>query len=148
MYRPESPTTQSTVRSVISLLLLFSAFVPVAAIELKLGQEFYQIELATTPGQRQQGLMHRQRLAPGEGMLLVYEQAGNHRIWMKNMLIPLRVYWIDADFTVLDMQRLEPCTGSPCPIFSVAQDSKYVLELGDYDHPLAPGDRIEAIRVD
>jgi uncharacterized membrane protein (UPF0127 family) len=148
MYRSEAPTAQSVVSCVISLLLLFSAFVPVAAIELKLGQAFYQVEMATTPGQRQQGLMHRQQLAPGEGMLLVYPQAGDHRIWMKNMLIPLRVYWIDAEFTVIDMQRLEPCAGSPCPVYSVSRDSMYILELGDYDHPLAPGDRIEEIKVD
>jgi len=148
MYRSEPPTAQSFVNCVVSLLILFNLFVPVHAIELELGQSIYQVEMATTPGQRQQGLMHRQQLAPGEGMLLVYQQAGDHRIWMKNMLIPLRVYWIDEEFTVIDMQRLEPCVGPPCPVYSVTRDSRYILELGDYEHPLAPGDKIKEIRID
>ena len=41
--------------------------------------------------------------------MLVYPQAGDHRIWMKNMRIALRVYWIDEHFTVIGAQRLEPC---------------------------------------
>jgi uncharacterized membrane protein (UPF0127 family) len=56
------------------------------------------------------------------------------------------VYWIDADFNVIDMQRLEPCGEDPCPAFAVEVDSQYVLELGDYEHPLAPGDRIDGLR--
>jgi uncharacterized membrane protein (UPF0127 family) len=148
MYRPELPTGQSMLIAVTALLLLLSAFVPVAALELKLGQEFYQIELATTQGQRQQGLMHRLQLGPRQGMLLVYSQAGDHRIWMKNMVIPIRVYWIDASSVVIGVQRLEPCDAQPCPIFAVAGDSQYILELGDYDHPLEVGDRIENITGD
>lgn len=79
-------------------------------------------------------------------MLLVYPQPGDHRIWMKNVLIPLRVYWIDAGFNVIGMRRLEPCSADPCPVFAVEKDSQYVLELGDYDHPLAPGDSIDGLR--
>lgn len=81
-------------------------------------------------------------------MLFVYPQAGDHRIWMKNMLIPLRVYWIDANSVVIGVQRLEPCNVEPCPVYAVAGDSQYILELGDYDHPLDVGDKIENIRGD
>jgi uncharacterized membrane protein (UPF0127 family) len=148
MNRPELPIGQSVVIVVTTLLLLLSAFVPVAALELKLGQELYQIELATTQGQRQQGLMHRSRLGLRQGMLLVYPQAGDHRIWMKNMLIPIWVYWIDVSSVVIGAQRLEPCSAEPCPVYAVAGDSRYVLELGDYAHPLDVGDRIENISGD
>jgi uncharacterized membrane protein (UPF0127 family) len=63
------------------------------------------------------------------------------------MLIPLRVYWIDASSVVIGIQRLEPCNAEPCPVYAVAGDSLYVLELGDYDHPLDVGDKIENIRA-
>ncbi len=119
-----------------------------SALELKLSLETYQIEVANTPAQRQLGLMHRPHLAPDEGMLLVYPQAGDHQIWMKNMLIPLRVYWIDAGFEVIDVQRLEPCSSNPCPVYSASRDSKYILELGDYDHALAIGDGVMGIRIE
>jgi len=89
--------------------------------------------------------MYRQHLAPRQGMLLVYPQAGDHRIWMKNMRIPLRVYWIDENFVVVGQQRLQPCSASPCPVYSVPADTQYILELGDYEHRLEPGDKIEAL---
>jgi uncharacterized membrane protein (UPF0127 family) len=133
---------------VLILLLSFGIIDAVYALELKLGRDSYEVELATTPQQRQLGLMHRSQLGPRQGLLLVYPQAGNHRIWMKNMLIPLRVYWIDASSVVLGVQRLEPCSVEPCPIYAVAGNSKYILELGDYTHSLEVGDRIENIRGD
>ena len=128
------------------LFLLLSGLITVSAAELKLGAATtYEIELAVTPQQRRKGLMHRPELGPRQGMLLVYPAPGDRRIWMKNVLIPLRVYWIDASFTVIHAQRLEPCSGSPCPVYGASGDSLFVLELGDYEHPLAPGDRIEGL---
>jgi uncharacterized membrane protein (UPF0127 family) len=134
------------VLAALSLLLSLSSGACLAqTIELRLGQGSYEIELARTPQQRQRGLMYRQHLSPRQGMLLVYPQAGDHRIWMKNMRIPLRVYWIDENFVVVSVQRLQPCVESPCPIFSAPGDTRYVLELGDYEHHLATGDKIESI---
>jgi len=114
-------------------------------IELEVGQSAYQIELAVTPAQRRQGLMHRQQLDSRQGMLLVYSRAGDHRIWMKNMRIALRVFWIDDKFTVISAQRLQPCSSSPCPVYSAPRDARFILELGDYNHELATGDKIEGL---
>ena len=128
------------------LWLLTGVIGSVSALEIQLGEDIYQIEPAKTPAQRQQGLMYRSQLGPRQGMLLIYPQAGDHRIWMKNVLIPLRVYWIDASFEVIEVQRLEPCRAAPCPVYAASRDSQYVLELGDYHHPLAAGDKIEGLR--
>jgi uncharacterized membrane protein (UPF0127 family) len=114
-------------------------------VELEIGQSAYQIELAVTPAQRRQGLMYRQQLDSRQGMLLVYPRAGDHRIWMKNMRIALRVFWIDDKFTVIIGQRLEPCSSSPCPVYSAPRAARFILELGDYDHALAIGDKIEGL---
>lgn len=113
--------------------------------DLEIGQSTYQIELAVTSAQRRQGLMYRQRLDSRQGMLLVYPQTGDHRIWMKNMRLALRVYWIDEDFTVVSVQRLQPCSNSPCPVFSAPRPTRFVLELGDYEHAIGPGDTIEGL---
>lgn len=133
----------------IAVLLWFclaaSPLVASEIIELEFGQAEYQIELAVTRDQRRQGLMYRQRLDSRQGMLLVYAQAGDHRIWMKNMRIALRVYWIDDEFTVISVQRLLPCTSSPCPVYSAPRAARFILELGDYDHALAIGDKIEGL---
>jgi len=78
-------------------------------------------------------------------MLLVYQDAGDQRIWMKNMRITLRVFWIDDEFTVISVQRLEPCSDSPCPVFSAPRPARFVLELGDYEHALGPGDKLAGL---
>ncbi len=148
MVNPRSSFAPPIVPLILGLLLIFASFNVVHALELRLAQDDYQVELATSAEQRRLGLMHRSQLGPRQGMLLVYSQAGDHRIWMKNMLIPLRVYWIDASSVVIGVQRLEPCNVEPCPVYAVAGDSQYVLELGDYTHPLDVGDKIENIRGD
>jgi len=128
-------------------LLVLTPFNGIAAdfIEIDIDTDSYRIELARTPAQRRQGLMYRQRLDRYGGMMLIYPRSGDHRIWMKNMSISLRVYWIDSDYKVIDAQRLEPCRQDPCPVYSAAKFSKYVLELSDRDHRLQVGDRINEL---
>jgi uncharacterized membrane protein (UPF0127 family) len=142
------PLRQFIALLLLILLTLSGESRAAPTIELTLGSRVYQVELAMTSAERQQGLMYRPRLARRQGMLLVYQQADDYRIWMKNMLIPLRVYWIDAELTVIGIQRLEPCEYSPCPVYSVERESMYILELSDYDHPLAVGDRLIGIRLE
>lgn len=141
-------STKSKNRALAALFfLIFSSFACASprTIELKLGQASYQVELAMTPAQRRKGLMYRDQLARNEGMLLVYAQSGDHRVWMKNMRIPLRVLWIDESFMVLSVQRLNPCLASPCPVFSAPLPARYILELSDDDHAVKPGDKVEGL---
>ncbi|MDH3859511.1 MAG: DUF192 domain-containing protein [Gammaproteobacteria bacterium] len=116
-------------------------------IDIKIGQGSYRVELALTSAQRRQGLMHRERLAHNGGMLLVYPRPGDHRIWMKNMKIPLRVLWIDEQFKVLQIRRLVPCEASPCPVFSAPLPARYILELSDDEHDVKPGDEIVGLNA-
>ena len=138
------------IRSLAMAILLWScpatsSEVTGEVVQLEIGQSTYQIELAVTPAQRRRGLMYRQQLDSRQGLLLVYSRAGDHRIWMKNMRIALRVFWIDDEFKVISVQRLEPCSSSPCPVYSAPRAARFILELGDYDHALAPGDKIEGL---
>lgn len=137
-------------RSLIPVFLMLLAFLPLESfagryIELKTATATYRVELAQTPAARRRGLMMRNHLDRSSGMLLVYQQVDDHRIWMKNMLIPIRVYWIDSDARVVGTRRLEPWLEAPCPVYSVAGSSLYVLELSDHEHDLKPGDRIEGL---
>ncbi|TNF91173.1 MAG: DUF192 domain-containing protein [Gammaproteobacteria bacterium] len=147
-YQNSTRVTKSILGSV-ALLLASMPLIEVRAaefIQLEIGDQSYRIELALTSSERRQGLMQRNSLDRYGGMLLVYRQPGDHRIWMKNMRIPLRVYWIDSDFEVISMQRLEPCQSNPCPVFSATKPSSYILELSDDEHELRPGDRIEGLK--
>lgn len=125
------------------LVALFAADVEGEVLEereMRVNGQTYRVEMAVTSRQRQLGLMFRRELADDRGMLLVYPQSGDHRVWMKNMTIALRVFWLDEDFRVIASRRLEPCETSPCPVFGADSASRYILELNDRDHPVRIGD--------
>ncbi len=134
-------------RLLLLVAAMLAAEVAAAERDVTINAARYRIELATTAAARQVGLMHRQSLPADRGMLLVYPRDGEHAIWMKNMRIPLRVYWIDADYRVVAIRRLEPCAADPCPTFRPAVESRYVLELSDREHPIDVGDRLTGLRA-
>ena len=91
--------------------------------------------------------MFRDRLDKRQGMLFIYPRSGDHRIWMKNTLIPLTVVWIDETRTVIGIKKLAPCTADPCPSFGVSRPSKYVLELNNENHGLNLHQRLDGIGI-
>lgn len=60
----------------------------------------FTVEIARTPQEQAQGLMHRQSLAPDRGMLFPYSPPQPASFWMKNTLIPLDIIFIRADGTI------------------------------------------------
>ncbi|MCL6647521.1 MAG: DUF192 domain-containing protein, partial [Chloroflexi bacterium] len=68
---------------------------PYAQVEV--GGTVVWARLALTPEQRTQGLSGVERLDPDEGMLFVYPVKGRYPFWMRGMLFPLDMLWIDDD---------------------------------------------------
>jgi uncharacterized membrane protein (UPF0127 family) len=110
-------------------------------------QEF-NLQIAISPWQRMHGLMHRSSLPDNAGMLFVYPDAGEHRIWMKNTLIPLTVIWLDDQLRVIDIKLLQPCRQTKCPVFGATAPSRYVLELHQSQlRQFRIGDRLNGLRT-
>ncbi len=105
----------------------------------------HELEIARTAVQRQQGLMYRENLSVQGGMLFIYSEAGFHRIWMKNTLIPLTVVWLDSHQTVIHIARLDPCQSMLCPSFGADKPAKYIIELAEGNKSLQLGDRVHAL---
>lgn len=97
---------------------------------VKVNKQSWQVEIADTDELRQRGLMFRENLDENKGMLFFFDHVGTHSFWMKNTLIPLDLIWISEDKKVVDIQTLQPCKKDPCPSYTPANNSKYVLEVG------------------
>jgi uncharacterized membrane protein (UPF0127 family) len=107
----------------------------------------YNVEIADTEQQREQGLMFRDSLAPGSGMLFVHDAEQPLSYWMKNTRIPLDILYFDQQRHLVSVVTALPCSlGNACPPFSSEGPARYVLELNAGEaHKLhaSKGDRIE-----
>ena len=94
---------------------------------IQIGEHTLQLELARTPSTRETGLMHRESLPTGEGMLFVFENPQPQRFWMKNTRIPLDIGYFSADGKLKEIHRGRPYDLSG--MSSRAQDLQFVVEL-------------------
>jgi uncharacterized membrane protein (UPF0127 family) len=86
-----------------------------------------RVELARTEPQRERGLMFRNHLDPGDGMLFLFPRPAGLTFWMKNTFIPLDMLFIDHDRHVVGIvEEAVPETETPR---GVPHDSQFVLEI-------------------
>ena len=77
---------------------------------LKAGKHLIRAEVASTEAQREQGLMFRRELPKNNGMRFVFDRPARSCMWMKNTALPLSVAFIDANGTILNIEKMEPFT--------------------------------------
>ncbi|HSL20055.1 MAG TPA: DUF192 domain-containing protein [Vicinamibacterales bacterium] len=104
------------------------------------------VEIADTDAKRQRGLMFRERMAPGDGMIFLFDEPGNYPFWMKNTLIPLDMIWLDKDARIVWIaESVPPCKADPCPSYDHKGQALYVVEVVSgfaKQHKLKVGDKL------
>ena len=94
--------------------------------KISAGMYLIDTQVAATSEQREIGLMFRQQMPLGEGMLFVFERPGEQCFWMKNTILPLTAAFVADDGTIVNLEDMKPqTTDSHCSAKSV----RFVLEM-------------------
>ena len=112
-------------------------------IDTSTGPHRFTIELASTPGERERGLMFRRAMQPDHGMLFDFQTPQPVAFWMKNTPLPLDMLFIDGQGTVVQISAdATPFSETPIvcrePIRAVLElNAGTAAKLG-----IAPGARV------
>ncbi|HZX77908.1 DUF192 domain-containing protein [Lysobacter sp.] len=98
---------------------------------VELNGQRYSVEIADDDAERARGLMFRDELAQGRGMLFIHERQEPLAYWMKNTRIPLDILYFDSTRKLVSQQRdVPPCSmGDRCPPYPSDAPARFVLEL-------------------
>ena len=96
-----------------------------------INEKCFNLYLVETSQEKQKGLSIFDEILENEGMLFVYDAAGEHSFWMKDMKFNIDIIWIDENYQIVHIEKnLFPCSlEEECKIFSPNVNSKYVLEI-------------------
>ena len=129
---PRAPASSDPAATAATVLVIF-------------GSDTVRAEVANTSETRGQGLMYRDAVPDGTGMLFVWDTEGERSIWMQNTYVALDVAFIDRNFRVVDIQQLEPETtdihdGASPAMFALEVRQGWFAEKG-----IVVGDRCQLI---
>ncbi|MCG6873316.1 MAG: DUF192 domain-containing protein [Gammaproteobacteria bacterium] len=124
-------------------LLLLAAVLPLSAcadsrpaaaakfVKVTLAGEPFRLEIAAQGEKKRTGLMYRERIAPGTGMIFVYPHMAAHGFWMKNVRVDLDLLCLDSVGTVLRVYRMP----AEAPQGPAESDMAYYRRLAAYRCP-------------
>ena len=107
------------------------------------GKMTFIVEIANTPLAQTLGLSGRDQLKADKGMLFIFPQQRTQKFWMKDMLFPIDIVWINGKKIVGILHGAEPDNSdnpiiyeSPEPVDNVlevnaGEISKYNIKVGD-----------------
>jgi uncharacterized membrane protein (UPF0127 family) len=103
------------------------------------------LEIAKTPEQRQIGMMYREGVPAGTGMLFIFEQKAGHCFWMSNTKIPLSIAFIGDDSKIVNIEEMQAdTTNNHCPKAPI----RFALEMNQKwfaERALGPGTLIQGL---
>ncbi len=131
----------------ISVVLCFVLFTSCRkekpSIVLSINGRPLMVEIARSKKQRQQGLMHRDKLDWNTGMLFIFENDKVVSFWMKDTKIPLSIAFIDKYGKVTDIFDMKPYS---LEAVTSTEKCRYAIEVnkGFFEESgLAVGDTVD-----
>jgi uncharacterized membrane protein (UPF0127 family) len=114
--------------------------------QIRIGNILVEVEVVSTPKERQRGLMFRKMLGENSGMFFIFEREERRFFWMKNTEIPLDIAYISKDGIILEIYKMRPFS-----LQSIGSkfSAKFALEVNQgffTQNGITAGDRIEILR--
>jgi uncharacterized protein len=101
-------------------------------VRIVVGDDDLMVEIVDDPDLQQRGLSYRDGLAPGAGMLFVYDEPGLRSFWMRGMRFCLDIVWIEAGVIAGAAESVCPEPGVPTSQLTTYPSGvavSYVLEV-------------------
>ncbi len=89
-----------------------------------------KIEYATTEAQKEKGLSGRENIPDDYGMLFIFKEDSLHGFWMKDMLVPVDIFWLDAQGHVVSISQNVATSTYPSVLYPIVS-ARYVLETAE-----------------
>lgn len=112
-------------------------------IASKTGVHVFAVEVADTDAERAKGLMFRNHLAEGRGMLFDFRREQDVAMWMQNTYIPLDMLFVRGDGRILRIaENTEPLSTRIIPSGGPVRAVLEVIAGTARKLGIAPGDRV------
>jgi uncharacterized protein len=72
------------------------------------GADTVVAEVASTPEERAEGLMYRDEVTDGTGMIFVFPDSKPRSFWMANTYVALDIAYMDPSYRIVDIIAMEP----------------------------------------
>ena len=126
-------------RNYIKFLVIFALLVIVFVLlslfwhskreeEVFLGGKTFSMEIADTDLLREHGLSGHKPLSDRQGMIFIFNKPDLYGFWMKDMLFPLDIIWLDENFKINHIEKSVLPETYP-KVFYPEEKSLYVLEV-------------------
>ena len=102
-------------------------------------------EVASTPEERADGLMYRDEVPDGTGMLFVFEDNRPRSFWMANTYVALDVAYMDPSYRIVDIIAMEPLVRDSYPSDAPAMFALEVRQGWFAERGIEVGDRAEIV---
>lgn len=96
---------------------------------LRIGDGIFRARVALNEADRIKGLSGVEKLSPDQALLMAFPTEGKWNIWMKDMLVPIDIVWLDKDKKVIYIVKDAQPDGTTSSAFEPKIPAKYVIEL-------------------
>lgn len=102
---------------------------PLPHVRMMLAGEYFDLEVAVSQADLLRGLMYRNSVPAGHGMLFPFYPPRAVTFWMKNTRVPLDMIFIRDKSVVNIVNSAAPCLKDPCPNYNSVWPVDMVVEL-------------------